>query len=197
MRLILASASPRRAELLRAAGIPFEVSPVEIDERFHAGETPEAAVGAPGTIEGDRRRRAAIGDAIVLGADTTVVVSGEALGKAGGRCRCIARMLRLLSGRAHEVLTGVCLCAQGRTTRACRADARARRATVRGRHRLVRRDGRALPTRRARTRFRGSARGLSSGIDGSYSNVVGLPISSVYERLKDLGCDILGSTKTS
>jgi nucleoside triphosphate pyrophosphatase len=193
MRLILASASPRRAELLRAAAIPFEVAPAEVDERFHPGETPEMAVARLAeakamAVAADHR------DAIVLGADTTVVVGGEALGKPASAADA-SRMLRLLSGRTHEVLTGVCLCARGRTV------GHVERTVVR----LARlsEDEVAWYVATGEPRDKAGAyaiQGLGSrfieGIDGSYSNVVGLPISSVYGRLRDLGCDTLGSVKS-
>jgi len=188
MRLILASASPRRAELLRAAGIPFEISAVDIDERFRAGEVPEHAVA--------RLAEAKAGavvvrhpDRVVLGADTTVVVGGEALGKPADAADA-ARMLTLLSGRTHEVLTGVCLCAQGR--RLVHVEPT--------RVRMVRLSDAEIAwyvsTGEAADKAGAYAvQGLASrfieGIDGSYSNVVGLPISRVYEFLKVLGCDIL------
>jgi hypothetical protein len=80
MRLTLASASPRRAELLRAAGIRFDVLPVDVDERFHPDETPEQAVAR--LAEAKAAAGAAIRpETIVLGADTTVVIDGQALAK--------------------------------------------------------------------------------------------------------------------
>ena len=107
MRLILASASPRRAELLAAAGIPFDLRPAHVDESVRAGEGADAYV-----------RRVAEEKAIavasqrpggpVLGADTVVVVGGEILGKPRDAADA-ARMLRRLSGQTHEVMTGVCL----------------------------------------------------------------------------------------
>jgi septum formation protein len=193
MRLVLASASPRRAELLRAAGIPFEVSTVEIDERFHSGESPENAV-----VRLAQSKAVAVAatqkDAIVLGADTTVVVGDEALGKPANPADA-ARMLRLLSGRTHEVLTGVCVCGKDRTL------VHVERTLVRVAH-LTDEDiawyvQTEEPTDKAGAyAIQGLGSRFIEGIDGSYSNVVGLPISSVYRALKDLGCDILGSGKT-
>ncbi len=192
MKLTLASSSPRRAELLRAAGIPFDVLPVEVDERFHADEKPDRAVAR--LAEAKASAAAAIRpDDIVLGADTTVVIRDQALAKPVDADEA-TRMLRMLSGRTHEVLTGICLCHRGR--------------------RLVH----VEPTRVRMARISESeiawyvstsepydkaggyaAQGLASrfieGIDGSFSNVVGLPISNVYELLKELGCDTLGVTK--
>jgi septum formation protein len=110
MKLILASASPRRSEILRVAGIPFEVRPVLIDESIRSGELP-----------GDYVRRLALakarmavaectepGDFLFLGADTTVVAGEEILGKPESE-EDARRMLRLVSGRVHEVRTGLAL----------------------------------------------------------------------------------------
>jgi septum formation protein len=110
MELILASASPRRAEILRNAGIPFQIHPTQTDETRR-----------PGELRGDYVRRLALakartaagarndsGDCLFLGADTVVVASDEILGKpiSEGDAR---RMLRILSGRVHEVHTGLAL----------------------------------------------------------------------------------------
>jgi septum formation protein len=180
VRLILASASPRRAELLRVAGFPFDVFPVAVNEAFHAGETAEHAV----------RRLAETKAAIVLGADTTVVIDDTPLGKPADD-EDAARMLRMLSGRAHEVLTGVCI---GRDEQRL---VRVERTRVRVAKLTEPEIAWYISTREPRDKAGAYAvQGLASrfieGIDGSYSNVVGLPIASVYELLRELGCDILG-----
>ena len=105
--IVLASASPRRQELLRNAGIPFTVQPADIDESPRAGESPR-----------DCAQRLAWEKALtvfqsqpqncVLGADTIVVVDDTILGKPRNADDA-ARMLRMLSGRTHAVITGVCL----------------------------------------------------------------------------------------
>ncbi len=107
MRLILASASPRRAELLRAAGIQFDVLPADIDESVLPGESAEHHVRRLAEAKACAVLPRA-GGRPVLSADTVVVVDGEILGKPAddGDAR---RMLRLLSGRSHEVMTGICL----------------------------------------------------------------------------------------
>src|SRR5688572_7313501 len=193
MRLTLASASPRRAALLRAAGIAFDVVQVEVDERFYPNEQPEQSVAR--LAEAKAKAGAAVrADQIVLGADTTVVVRNQALGKPAD-AEDAARMLRMLSDTTHEVLTGLCL--------------------WQGEHRLVHVES----TRVSMARMDDSeiawyistgepydkagayaVQGLASRfiekIDGSYSNVVGLPISNVYQLLKELGCDILEITKS-
>ncbi len=193
MRLVLASGSPRRADLLRAAGIPFDIFRVEVDERFQPGEKPEDAVRRLA----DAKAGAAAAthpDAIVLGADTTVVVGGEALAKPADSADA-SRMLRLLSGRSHDVLTGVCVCGRGRrlvhveTTRVRMA--RLSDAEIA----WYISTGEPFDKAGAYT-VQGLASRFVEGIDGSYSNVVGLPISSVCALLKELGCDILGSKKT-
>ncbi len=102
--VILASASPRRADLLTAAGVAFEVRAVEVDERPFDGET---AVDYVVRVAADKARACPVArDVVVLAADTVVVVDGRILGKPADDADA-ARMLRLLSGRSHDVLTGV------------------------------------------------------------------------------------------
>jgi len=109
MKLILASASPRRAEILRNAGFEFDVHPAHVDETRLPSESPEdyvrrlADAKARSAAEQIGRKHTR---AIIIGADTAVVVAGKLLGKPNG-VEDAKRMLRLLSGRTHEVLTGV------------------------------------------------------------------------------------------
>ncbi|MGH9254157.1 MAG: Maf family protein [Vicinamibacterales bacterium] len=107
MRLILASASPRRAELLRAARIEFDVLPAAVDESALSDETPEQHVRRLADAKA-RAVQTQAGNRPVLSADTVVVVDGRILGKPAGDADA-RRMLRMLSGRSHEVMTGVCL----------------------------------------------------------------------------------------
>src|SRR5580765_2478586 len=122
MRLVLASASPRRAELLRAAGYAFETIVAAVDESIRAGESPSVYVrrvaadksaAALATLKGCATSNPVAepfrpADVVVLGADTTVVVDGEILGKPRDD-EDAAGMLRKLSGKRHDVLTGVSL----------------------------------------------------------------------------------------
>ena len=193
MRLVLASASPRRADLLRSAGIPFDVHPVDVDEQFREGETPEHAVARLAETKA-AAALSAYGDAVVLGADTTVVVNGNALAKPNDD-KDAARMLRLLSGRTHEVLTGVCV------ARADRRHVQVETTRVRMAQLSDAEIGWYVATGEPFDKAGGYAvQGLASrfieGIEGSYSNVVGLPISCVYALLKELGCVILEGKKS-
>ena len=193
MRIILASGSPRRADLLRSAGISFDVLPVDVDERFRPGERPEHAVARlaeakAATVAATHR------DAAVLGADTTVVIRGQTLGKPADAADA-TRMLHLLSGRSHDVLTGVCVSFQGR--RLIHVEPTRVRISRLSDAEIAWYVSTGEPFDKAGGyAVQGLASRFVEGIDGSYSNVVGLPISSVYDLLKELGCDILGSKKS-
>ena len=105
--IVLASASPRRQELLRTAGIPFTVQPAEIDETPHQGESPWNCAERLARQKALYVSKSRPGE-WVLGADTIVVIDEAILGKPRDE-NDAARMLRLLSGRRHRVITGVCL----------------------------------------------------------------------------------------
>ncbi len=109
--LVLASASPRRQELLRNAGIRFEVQPAHIAEDSLPGEAAKQCAERLAREKALAVARQHPQDC-VLGADTVVVVDGEILGKPSDATDA-ARMLRLLSGREHQVITGVCLVVGG------------------------------------------------------------------------------------
>src|SRR5262245_24476385 len=102
MRLVLASASPRRADLLRAAGFEFDTLPVDVDEAVRPGEPPAAYVRR---LAAEKSAAAAVRrpDAVILGADTAVILDAEILGKPRDD-RDAAAMLRRLAGRHHQVL---------------------------------------------------------------------------------------------
>jgi septum formation protein len=102
-RLVLASASPRRRELLHQLGIALDVRPTDTDESVHPGEPARDYV-----LRVAREKARAVGGHVVLAADTAVVLAGEVLGKPAGDADA-RRMLAALSGTAHEVLTGVCV----------------------------------------------------------------------------------------
>lgn len=183
MRLVLASASPRRAELLHAAGFAFEVMPSHIDETMRDREAPAQYVRriAAEKSAAVAARGSARGGAIILAADTAVVVDADVLGKPRDDEEA-ARMLRRLSGRVHQVLTGVSV-RQGayEAGRVVFTDVEFARLSD---------DDAAWYVASGEGRDKAGAyaiQGLASRfiprIDGSYSNVVGLPIACVFELL--------------
>ena len=181
MRLILASASPRRAELLRAAGYTFDVVVADVDESTRAGEAPAAYVRR---LAADKSAAVRIPDAIVLGADTTVVVDGEILGKPRDD-EDLRAMLERLSGKTHQVLTGVSL-RQG-----AYEAGRVETTSVVLRALTDEEIAWYVASGEGRDKAGGYAiQGLASrfipSIAGSYSNVVGLPVACVEELLRSL-----------
>ena len=189
--LLLASQSPRRAEILRAVGWPFETFAVEIDESTRGGESPDSYVKRLALEKAEAAARLKHAP-LVLGADTTVVVDGQILGKPETDADA-RRMLRLLSDRWHEVLTGVALVARNSNE------------SENGSHHVVAHE-------RTRVRFgpltereidwyvrtgepadkagayavQGYAALFIEEIEGDYWNVVGLPIRLVYKLANSL-----------
>jgi septum formation protein len=179
--LILASASPRRAQLLRAAGIAFDVVAADVDETALPGEAPEMHVRRLAEVKANAVA-ARYPDATILGADTVVVIDDRILGKPRD-FDTAAGMLRALSGRSHEVLTGVSVVTAGRKavevarTRvrfSCLTDPQIRWYIG---------TGEAVDKAGAYA-IQGLASRFVERIDGSYCNVVGLPVALVYRMLE-------------
>jgi len=182
-RLVLASASPRRAEILKLLGIDFDWLPGDIDETFLEGETPREHVLR---LSEGKAALAARGrpDAWILGADTIVVVAGEVLGKPGSPAEAAA-MLEKLSGREHEVLTGFAIIRQDLGIRVREVV----RSTVLFREisgdEMVWYTGTSEPYDKAGAyAVQGMGACFVREIRGSFSNVVGLPLCEVFEALK-------------
>lgn len=181
--LVLASASPRRGEILRAAGIPFTVRIAAVAEEHDGSEHPEELVRRLAQAKAEAVGLAA-DDEIILAADTEVVIDGRILGKPAGP-EDAARMLALLSGREHEVLTGVCLRhAAGVLTDVERTRVRFVPLTpeeiaayVATGEPMDKAGGYAIQGRACR---------FIDRIEGCYFNVVGLPVALVYRHLKRL-----------
>jgi septum formation protein len=182
--LVLASASPRRQELLRNAGIEFVVHPANVPEIPRDGEAPRAF--------GERMARekalavfAQRPNDLILGADTIVVVDDEILGKPCDAADA-ARMLRLLSGRKHEVMTGVCVAGPKLKTEITGYE-----ATVVVMNVLSEDDIRSYvasgePMDKAGAyAIQGRASRWISRIEGDYFNVVGLPVALVWRMLRE------------
>jgi septum formation protein len=188
--IVLASASPRRRELLGGLGVPFTVRAAEIDETPHPGEAPDLYV-----LRLAREKAQAAGRAgeLVLAADTSVVIDGEILGKPRDDADA-ERMLRLLSGRKHEVLTGVAL-VEAAEAGAGRSASGVERTAVRMAPLTAEEIAWYVATGEPRDKAGAYAiQGLGSllveAVAGNYSNVVGLPIPRVYQLFAELGYDL-------
>ena len=183
--LVLASASPRRAELLANAGFRFTVEAADVDETVHPGEDPQAYVlrvarDKARTIAGRERHR----DAIVLAADTTVVAGAEILAKPEDEADAV-RMLELLSGAVHDVWTGV-VAAHGGTEVSDVVLTRVHlRALTAEEIRWYVASGEPMGKAGAYG-IQGRAARFIDRIEGSWSNVVGLPVATVDLLLKRL-----------
>ncbi|MCC6262487.1 MAG: septum formation protein Maf [Bryobacterales bacterium] len=181
--LILASASPRRRELLLNAGIPFAVRVPNVDETVLPGEN---AIDYVRRMAERKALTVAIGpDEIALAADTTVCLGGAILGKPGsvGEAKM---MLKVLSGKTHEVHSGICLRYGSRTLIDC-ATTRVTFATM-TEEEIEEYASSGEPLDKAGAYgIQGLASRYVTGIEGDYFNVVGLPVSLVYRRMRELG----------
>ncbi len=185
--VVLASASPRRRELLAAFGLQPVVRPVDLDETARPGEAPLAYVERLALAKAQ-----AVADApgaVVVGADTAVVLDGEIYGKPASAAD-FRRMMGALGGRSHEVYTGVAVVQGGRP--AVR--------TVVSRVRLRKLDETEMQRYWASGEPRDKAGGYAiqglgalfvTGLEGSYSGVVGLPLCETGELLAAAGIDLL------
>ena len=192
--LVLASASPRRQQLLRGAAIPFTAQPSEIDETPLAGESARVCAERLAQQKASAVAQSRPTD-YVLGADTIVVVDGEILNKPQD-VNDAARMLRLLSGRTHEVITGVCVVRPIATVQPSIPHELCKRASETTRVMMCEisdaeiRDYIATgePMDKAGAyAIQGIASRWIPRIEGDYSNVVGLPIALVFRILREMG----------
>lgn len=188
--LVLASASPRRQELLRNAAVEFRVQPAHVNEDLLTGEDPVAyvtrlarakALAVWDTLDTDDRRLRPV----VLGADTTVVVNGHILAKPEDAADA-ARMLRLLSGRTHEVLTGVHLA--GDAIDDTRSECTRVTFNVLSDEEIDMYVAHGEPMDKAGAyAIQGIASRWIPRIEGCYFNVVGLPVPLVCRMLREHG----------
>ena len=181
--LILASSSPRRAEILRAVGWPFETQATGVDETRLDAEAPEDFVRRLAREKAEAVARTRL-FGLVLGADTTVVVDGEVLEKPRDE-REARRMLRLLSERWHEVLTGVAL-VRAETGRAVVGleRTRVRFAAMTDEEIEWHVETGDVLDKAGAYAVQGRAALFIEGIEGDYWNVVGLPVRLVYEMAR-------------
>ena len=185
MRLILASASPRRAELLEAAGFEFDVMPADVDETPDPAEDPGAYALRVARDKAEAvHSRCQDSGSVVLAADTVVVANGEILGKPRDSADA-RRMLRLLSGVAHDVLTAIVI----------RNASEVASEVVTTKVWFQPLDDSEIswyvdsgePEGKAGAyAIQGRAARFIERIDGSWSNVVGLPVATLYRLLEEL-----------
>ena len=184
MRLILASASPRRRDLLRNAGFDFEVRPSQIVEEIQPGELPEDFARRAAREKALQIAASSPRGGLVLGADTIVVIDGRTLGKPSDP-QDATRMLRLLSGRTHQVHTGICLVRAPDSIEALKHETTLVTFRELDEEEIRQYVESGEPSGKAGAyAIQGLASKFVTRISGCYSNVVGLPIALVYEILK-------------
>ena len=184
MRLILASASPRRRELLEQVGLTFEIAPADLDEAVRPAEPPrqyverlarEKAAAVHGRFPGS----------VALAADTSVVVDDHILGKPGESLEAGRRMLGLLSGRAHLVMTGIAVSGAKLLSRVVETTVVFRALTAEEIDWYARTgEGRDKAGGYA---VQGRAGAFVSALEGSPSSVIGLPLAQTMELLREVG----------
>jgi septum formation protein len=188
-RLVLASASPRRRDLLGSLGLSFQVVTSGVDEEEHGGLSPEE-LAAKLALEKAQAVFEGSGDAVVIGADTVVVVDGQVLGKPVDSSDA-RRMLELLRDRWHEVITAVAVVSGGSRSRLVRTVTTAVRMADYSDETIRDYVATSEPMDKAGSyAIQGEGGQLVSGIEGCYANVVGLPICLVTEMLGDVGVKI-------
>jgi septum formation protein len=185
---VLASASPRRAELLAAAGFEFQVVPADVDETPVPGEPPRDYALRVARAKADHVARHLADGRIILAADTVVVAGGRLMGKPADATDA-ASMLRALSGTVHDVHTAVVVRGRGQqledvVTTFVRFNPLTE-SEIRWYVSTGEADGKA-----GAYAIQGRAARFIDWIEGSWSNVVGLPISTVYRLLSEAGAGI-------
>jgi septum formation protein len=185
VKLILASSSPRRAEILRNAGFAFDVLAEAVDETPQAHEAPAALVER---LAAEKARAAAehAGPAVVIAADTVVVREGRIFGKPDSPADAAA-MLRHLSGKTHEVLTGLALLMT--STGRLRVEHEVTRVTLASLSEAEIADyvvcGQPMGKAGAYA-IQGRGGVFVTRVEGCYFNVVGLPLARLYRMLREL-----------
>jgi septum formation protein len=182
--LVLASRSPRRLELLRLAGFDPVVRAADIDERGRVGERPDAYVVR---LAGEKALAVPRdGEEVVLGADTTVVLDGESLGKPAD-VEDATRLLRRLSGRAHHVLTGVVVAGASGPPVELLVGSEVRFAELDDRT-IARYVATGEPLDKAGAYgIQGRGQVLVAEVRGSWTNIVGLPAVETLALLREAG----------
>jgi len=184
-RLILASGSPRRADLLRQIGLEFEVIPSDIDEDEISGDSPQQrALNAALAKAMDVARK--VDDGIVIGADTIVLLEGKILGKPSSPEEAV-RMLTLLSGKTHQVITGVALIDVSSMKVESWTETTFVTFRVLSNDEIIEYVKTGIPLDKAGAYgIQDKAAAFVKRIEGCYFNVVGLPLAALIERLRKM-----------
>ena len=188
MNVILASASPRRKELLGLFGVPFVIRAADIDETMDPDRTPFDEVGRVSRLKALATAREA--DDLVIAADTIVVCGGAVLGKPRDEADAVA-MLESLSGRDHQVMTGVTVLRGDKAVTFTEVtDLHFRDLTAREIARYV---ASGEPMDKAGSYgIQGGAALFCTGMTGDYYNVMGLPVCRLGQVLRELAPDVMG-----
>ena len=187
MKVILASGSPRRSEILKLAGYEFDVVPSSADETMGSGELCDNVM----ELAGRKAREVASGHpaALVIGADTVVSCGGEIMGKPGDGEDAV-RMLKELSGKRHIVYTGVCVCCVERGIEHRFYDATEVEFYEMDGGEISKYVASGEPMDKAGAyAVQGMGSVFVKGIEGDFFNVMGFPISKFYHEMKRLGID--------
>jgi septum formation protein len=197
--LVLASASPRRRDLLTRAGLEFRVEPAGIEEQARPGEAPEALAERLAREKASHvAARLVAGSGVVLGSDTIVVLDGDVLGKPRDAAHA-RELLGRLVGREHRVVTGVALTHAGEHSNA----AQTRSFTVTSRVTLREASADEIASyvatgepldKAGAYAFQGEGRRFVRSVEGSETNVIGLPVEETLELLREVGI-VPGSTR--
>jgi septum formation protein len=187
MKLILASASPRRAEILRDAGVAFSAMPPDVDETPIPGESAQEHVQRLAAAKADMAAASSIGPAIVIGADTVVTVDEHIIGKPQST-EDARRTLTQLSGRVHSVITGVTLIRLPDAERVNFVELTQVHFSLLSPEEISQYLGTEEPYDKAGAyAIQGRAGRYIPRIEGCYFNVVGLPLARLTQELKALG----------
>jgi septum formation protein len=187
MKLILASSSPRRAEILHDAGISFTVLSSAVDETPYANEAPQQMVQRLADAKADLVAARAVGASIIIAADTVVVIDQQTLGKPRSTDEA-RRMLEMLSGRTHAVITGVSVVRLPEMERRQFVETTLVHFAHLNSEDLSRYLATGEPFDKAGAyAIQGHAGRYIPRIEGCYFNVVGLPIARVVAALRELG----------
>jgi septum formation protein len=193
-KIVLASGSPRRKELLEKIGLKFEVDPAEYVETLKSGMKPEE-IARYLSLQKAQSAAKKYPDAIIIAADTFGVISGSVIGKPHNEAEA-RNILRKLSGRPHRVITGFTMMdtAVGKAvTRSVETTVHFRKLTDEEIDAYVR-TGEPLDKAGAYG-IQGLGAVLVDRIEGDFYNVIGLPLSALAEALKEFGIDVLGNNE--